>query len=81
MCDIVKYNGVSDDAIHLRLFPFYLKDKAKHWLTTEPLDSMTSLDELLSKFLTQFFLPAKATKMRIDINNLCQFDEETFYKA
>ena len=30
VCDMVKYNGVSDDAIRLRLFPFSLKDKAKH---------------------------------------------------
>ena len=28
--DTVKYNGVSDDAIRLRLFPFSLKEKAKH---------------------------------------------------
>ena len=40
--DRVKYNGVSDDAIRLRLFPFSLKDKAKHWLISEPSDSITS---------------------------------------
>ena len=28
VCDTVKYNGVSDDAIRLRLFPFSLKEKA-----------------------------------------------------
>ena len=32
VCDTVKYNRVSDDAIRLWLFPFSLKDKAKHWL-------------------------------------------------
>ena len=26
----LKMNGVSDDAIKLRLFPFSLRDKAKH---------------------------------------------------
>ena len=81
VCDIVKYNGVSDDAIHLLLYPFSLKDKAKHWLTIEPPDSITSWDELVNKFLTWFFLPAKATKLRIDINNLCQLDGESFYEA
>ena len=30
VCDTVKYNGVSDDDIRLRLFLFSLKDKAKH---------------------------------------------------
>ena len=32
ICDTFKYNGVSDDAIRLRLFPFTLKDRAKAWL-------------------------------------------------
>ena len=32
VCDMVKYNGVSNDVIRLRLFPFSLKDKVKHWL-------------------------------------------------
>lgn len=27
--DTFKHNGVTDDVIHLRLFPFSLKDKAK----------------------------------------------------
>ena len=30
VCDTVKYNGVSDKAIRLRLFTFSLKEKAKH---------------------------------------------------
>ena len=34
ICDTFKYNGVSDDAISLRLFPFTLKDRAKAWLNS-----------------------------------------------
>ena len=81
VCDMVKYNGVSDNAIHLRLFPFSLKEKAKHWLTSKPPNSITSLDELVNKFLAQFFPPTKVAKLRIDINNFCQYDRETFYEA
>ena len=29
ICDTIKMNGVSEDAIRLRLFPFSLRDKAK----------------------------------------------------
>ena len=29
ICDTFKHNGVTDDAIRLRLFPFSLRDKAK----------------------------------------------------
>ena len=51
VCDTVKYNGESDDAIRLRLFPFSLKDKAKHGLNLEPPDSITSWDSLVHMFL------------------------------
>ena len=57
VCDTVKYNGVSDDAIWLRLFPFSLKEKAKHWLISKPPDSITSRDDLSNKFLARFFPP------------------------
>jgi len=36
ICDTLKINGVSDDAIRLRVFPFSLRDKAKSWLQTQP---------------------------------------------
>ena len=81
VCDIVKYNGVSDDAIRLRLFPFSLKDKAKHWLISEPPDSITSWDHLSNKFLGSFFPPAKATKLRININSFYQYEGESFCEA
>ena len=34
VCDIVKYNGVIEEALRLRLFPLSLGDRAKHWLTS-----------------------------------------------
>ena len=35
ICDTIKINGASEDAIRLRLFPFSLKDKAKVWLNSK----------------------------------------------
>ncbi len=32
VCELFRHNGVSDDAVRLRLFPFTLRDKAKGWL-------------------------------------------------
>ncbi|XP_021729834.1 uncharacterized protein LOC110696807 [Chenopodium quinoa] len=34
-CDTTKLNGVTDDAIRLRLFPFSLRDRVKEWLRDE----------------------------------------------
>ncbi|XP_073123449.1 uncharacterized protein [Henckelia pumila] len=39
ICDTFKHQGVSDDAVHLRLFPFSLRDKDKAWLNCLPADA------------------------------------------
>ena len=77
----MKYNGVSDDAIRLLLFPFSLKDKSKHWLISEPSNSITSWDDLSNKFLARLFPPAKVEKLRIDISSFYQYEGESFYEA
>ena len=81
VCDTIKYNWMSDDAIQLRLLPFSLKEKAKHWLISEPPDSITSWDDLSNKFLARFFPPAKAAKLRINISSFYQYEGESFYEA
>jgi len=35
ICSTVFLNNISDDALHLRLFLFSLKDRAKGWLDTK----------------------------------------------
>lgn len=47
VCDILKINGVSDDAIQLRAFPFSLKGKAKQWLQSLPHGSIRTRDQLV----------------------------------
>src|SRR5262249_22195866 len=50
ICDTFKANGVSNDTIRLRLFPFSLRDRAKGWLNTLPSGSITTWDGLAEKF-------------------------------
>ena len=47
VCDTIKYNGVTEEALRLRLFPLSLGDRAKHWLTSQPPDSITSWNDLV----------------------------------
>ena len=47
VCDTVKYNGVTEEALRLRLFPLLLGDREKHWLTSQPPDSITSWNDLV----------------------------------
>ena len=44
MCATFKINGVTDDAIRLRLFPFSVRDKAQLWLASLPNESITTWD-------------------------------------
>ena len=81
LCDTFKKNGVSDDAIRLRLFPFSLRDKAKVWLNSLPPGTITTWDGLAQKFLAKFFPPAKTAKTRNEITTFVQYDMESLYEA
>ena len=47
VCDTVKYNGVTKEALRLRLFPLSLGDRAKHWLTSQPPVSIIPWNDLV----------------------------------
>ncbi|XP_022881061.1 uncharacterized protein LOC111398380 [Olea europaea var. sylvestris] len=68
MCQHFKYQGISDDAIRLRLFPHTLWDKAIEWLDSQPIASITTWNDLAQKFCTKFFPPAKIAKLKYDIS-------------
>ena len=74
VCDTIKYNGVTEEALRLRLFPLSLGDRAKHWLTSQPPDSITSWNELVQKFLTKFFPPSKIAQLVQEINTFGQLE-------
>ena len=68
VCDKVKYNGVTEEALRLRLFPLLLGDRAKQWLMSQPPDSITSWNDLVQNFLTKFFLPSMIAQLVQEIN-------------
>ena len=79
--DTVKYNGVTEEALRLRLFPLSLSDRAKHWLTSEPPDFITSWNDLVQKFKTKFFPPTKISQLVQEINTFRQFEGENLAEA
>ncbi|KAL5578214.1 hypothetical protein UlMin_019913 [Ulmus minor] len=81
VCDLYKINGVSEDAVRLRVFPFSLRDRAKEWLNSLPPGSITTWDELVQRFLSKFFPPAKTQKLRNEITSFTQYDQESLYEA
>ncbi|KAI3467900.1 hypothetical protein Pfo_024563 [Paulownia fortunei] len=79
--DTFKHNGVTDDAIRLRLFLFSLRDKAKSCLNSMPPGAITTWANLAQTFLAKYFPPAKTTKMRNDITRFTQYDMESLHEA
>ncbi|CAA7044559.1 unnamed protein product [Microthlaspi erraticum] len=67
LCDLTKINGVSEDAIKLRLFPMSLADKAHQWEKSLPHGTITTWDECKKAFLAKFFSTGRTAKLRGDI--------------
>ena len=67
--------------LRLRLFPLSLSDKAKHWLTSELPDSITSWNDLVHKFMTKFFPPLKIAQLVQEINTFRQLEGENLAEA
>jgi len=79
--DTLKINGASTDVIHLRLFPFSLKDMERAWFHSLPSGSITTGDELNMVFLGKFFPPCKTMSLRNQITSLTQRKDESLYET
>nr|GEZ34492.1 hypothetical protein [Tanacetum cinerariifolium] len=73
--------NVPSSSIKLMLFPFWLKGAARIWLEKEPPRSILTWDDLVSKFINQFFPPSKTTNLHNEITRFQQIFDELFYEA
>ncbi|XP_022873080.1 uncharacterized protein LOC111392023 [Olea europaea var. sylvestris] len=81
MCQNFRYQGISDDTIRLRLFPYTLRDKAIEWLDSQPIASITIWNVLAQKFCTKFFPPTKIVKLKHNMSIFRQGESENFDEA
>ncbi|GKA74551.1 reverse transcriptase domain-containing protein [Tanacetum coccineum] len=76
-----RHPEVPNTSIKLLLFPFSLDGEARDWLDKEPPRSILTWDDLVSKFINQFFPPSKTTYYRNEIITFFQKPNETFNEA
>ncbi|GJV20734.1 reverse transcriptase domain-containing protein [Tanacetum coccineum] len=76
-----RHPEVPNTTIKLLLFPFSLEGEARTWLDKEPPRSILTWDDLVSKFINQFFPPSKTTYLRNEITTFYQKPNETFNEA
>nr|GFB35703.1 reverse transcriptase domain-containing protein [Tanacetum cinerariifolium] len=76
-----RHPEVPNTTIKLLLFPFSLEGEARIWLDKEPSRSILTWEDLVSKFINQFFPPSKTTFLRNKITNFLQKPNEMFNEA
>nr|GEV05387.1 reverse transcriptase domain-containing protein [Tanacetum cinerariifolium] len=81
MTSTLKYRDVPNDAIKLMLFPYSLEGAAMIWYEKEPPNSILTWDDLVNKFVNQFFPPSKTTHLKNETSRFTQRFEETFREA
>nr|GEX15736.1 reverse transcriptase domain-containing protein [Tanacetum cinerariifolium] len=73
--------NVPNSTIKLMLFPFSLEGAAQIWLEKEPPRSILTWDDLVSKFINQFFPPSKTINLHNEIMRFQQRFDESFSEA
>nr|GEX14587.1 reverse transcriptase domain-containing protein [Tanacetum cinerariifolium] len=72
---------VLNDVITLMMFPYSLEGNARVWYDKEPPNSILIWEDLVNKFVNQFFPPSKTTHLKNEISRFTQRFEETFGEA
>ncbi|GJY89828.1 reverse transcriptase domain-containing protein [Tanacetum coccineum] len=62
-------------------FSVSIEGQPVYWLEKEPPRSIQTWDDLVSKFINQFFPPSKTTNLRNEITRFQQRFDESFYEA
>ncbi|GJR80036.1 reverse transcriptase domain-containing protein [Tanacetum coccineum] len=77
----INYKEVPNSSIKLMLFPFSIEGAARIWLEKEPPRSIVTWEDLVSKFINQFFPPLKTTNLCNEIMNFQQRFDESLCEA
>nr|GEU74686.1 reverse transcriptase domain-containing protein [Tanacetum cinerariifolium] len=77
----MRYPNVQNTSIKLMLFPFSIEGAARIWLKKEPPRSILTWEDLVSKFINQFFPPSKMTNLCNEITNFQKRFDESFCEA
>nr|GEU92776.1 putative ribonuclease H-like domain-containing protein [Tanacetum cinerariifolium] len=77
----LKFRDVPNDVIKLMMFSYSLEGNARFWYDKEPPNSILTCEDLVNKFVNQFFPPSKTTYLKNEISRFTQRFEETFRES
>ncbi|GJY74350.1 reverse transcriptase domain-containing protein [Tanacetum coccineum] len=77
----MRFPDIPSTSIKLILFSFSLEGSTRIWLEKEPPRSILTWDDLVSKFINQFFPPSKMTNLRNEITRFQQIFDESIIES
>ncbi|CAN6462394.1 unnamed protein product [Victoria cruziana] len=82
ICATVRISHIEDDALRLQLFPFSLKETAKHWFKYLPTSvRIVTWEDLQSEFLKKYFFIGKTSHFRRAITTFSVLEGKSFHQA
>ncbi|GKE76386.1 retrovirus-related pol polyprotein from transposon TNT 1-94 [Tanacetum coccineum] len=79
--DLFYIPNITIDQVMLRAFPMSLIGLVSRWLRNKPSGSITTWEDLKTKFLSKYISPARTAKKIEEINNFQQKPDENLYQA
>ncbi|GKE03617.1 zinc finger, CCHC-type containing protein [Tanacetum coccineum] len=81
LVDSLDLDSENRERTRLRLFQFSLRDQPSNWLERLPTGSITTWEDLTTRFLAQFFPLGRTGKLRNDILMFQQHQGESLSEA
>ncbi|GJZ54902.1 hypothetical protein Tco_0610095 [Tanacetum coccineum] len=79
--DLFHIPNITIDQVMFRAFPMSLNGAVSRWLRNKPSGSITTWENLKTKFLSKYCPPARTAKKMEEINNFQQELDENLYQA
>jgi hypothetical protein len=81
LCQTFNMDGVTQDQMRARLFPFSLLRKAFQWFHSKPAETVQDWNALMRAFIKEYYSPAKTQSLCNKIATFAQYPTETISKA
>jgi hypothetical protein len=81
LCQTFNMDGVTQDQMRARLFPFSLLGKALQWFYSQPAETVQDWNALMRAFMKEYYSPGKTQSLRNKIATFAQYPIETTSEA
>jgi hypothetical protein len=81
LCQTFNMDGVTQDQMRARLFPFSLLGKALQWFHSQPAETVQNWNALMRAFMKEYYSPGKTQSLRNKIATFAQYPTETISEA